>query len=66
VIELENKLINKYEEAANLHKLLNSNLIVFTHENDDGHKILKSELGIAFLNDDKKIMLKNSEKRVKI
>jgi hypothetical protein len=53
--------VNNYPKAFSLSKLNNSNLVVFTEEEDDGKQIIKSEIYLGFTNSDKKIKLTNLE-----
>jgi len=53
--------INNFPKAFSLSKLNNSNLVVFTEEEDNGKQIIKSELYVGFTNSDKKIKLSNLE-----
>ncbi len=54
-------VLNIYPKAFSLSKLSNSNLVVFTEEEDNGKQIVKSDIYIGFTNSDKKIKLKNLE-----
>jgi len=60
VITGNGKIINSYPDAISISNALNSNLVVFTEESDDGQKIIGSDLYIGFLNSSKKIKMDNS------
>ncbi len=54
-------VLNIYPKAFSLSKLNNSNLVVFTEEEDNGKQIVKSDIYIGFTNSDKKIKIGNLE-----
>ncbi len=55
LFDFEGKLINQFNNANDLTKVFNSNLVLFTDEMDDGQKIISSNMHIGFINSDKRI-----------